>query len=55
MFLYLDYSRYIYYFSKPWGCYVCMCVCNESIRQYVTYMYTRIYVYMEIHVHSTLA
>ena len=25
MFLYLDYSRY---FSKPWGCYVCMCVCN---------------------------
>ena len=28
MFLYLDYSRYIYYFSKPWGCYVCMCVCN---------------------------
>ena len=26
--LYLDYSRYIYYFSKPWGCYVCMCVCN---------------------------
>ena len=28
MFLYLDYSRYIYYFSKPWGCYVCKCVCN---------------------------
>ena len=19
---------YIYYFSKPWGCYVCMCQCN---------------------------
>ena len=28
MFLYLDYSRYIYSFSKPWGCYVCMCVCK---------------------------
>ena len=32
MFLYLDYSRYIYYFSKPWGCYMCMCVCS-----YVTF------------------
>ena len=31
MFLYLDYSRYmyIYYFSKPWGLlYVYVCVCN---------------------------
>ena len=28
MFLYLDYSRYIYSFSKPWGCYVYMCVCK---------------------------
>ena len=24
----IDSSRYIYYFSQPWGCYVCMCLCN---------------------------
>ena len=22
-----DYSMYIYYFSKPWGCFVCICMC----------------------------
>ena len=22
-----DYSRYIYYLSKPWGCFVCICMC----------------------------
>ena len=25
---FIDYSRYIYYFSKPWGCFVYMYVCN---------------------------
>ena len=24
---FIDYSRYIYYFSKPWGCFVCICMC----------------------------
>ena len=23
---FIDYSRYIYYFSKPWG-FVCICMC----------------------------
>ena len=25
---YVFYSRYIHYFSKPWGCFVCKCMCN---------------------------
>ena len=24
---FIDYSRYIYYFYKPWGCFVCICMC----------------------------
>ena len=24
---FIDFSRYIYYFSKPWGCFVCICMC----------------------------
>ena len=24
---FIDYSRYIYYFSKPWGSFVCICMC----------------------------
>ena len=24
---FIDYSRCIYYFSKPWGCFVCICMC----------------------------
>ena len=24
---FIDYSMYIYYFSKPWGCFVCICMC----------------------------
>ena len=24
---FIDYSMYIYYFSKPWGCFVCISMC----------------------------
>ena len=35
---FIDYSMYIYYFSKPWGCFVCICMCVFKI-----YFYKKFY------------
>ena len=33
-----DYSRYIYYFSKPWGCFVCICMCVIILNVYECFL-----------------